>query len=295
MRLRDIGERKIIDRIWEIMGERQDYDDAVVYDIGDDYLLITTDYIGEGTHFLSDVSFRKVGEFFASVNLSDIAAMGGVPKYFMAAMFFPRDFYAQNLEEFILGMNAILKKYNVEYRGGDLKESEKAGAVGIAIGFVEKDKILRRKGAREGEKIFVTGKLGKQGASYILWKMGRADFEDVISIVPRVEEGKILAGKASACIDLSDGIIASAMQMQDVNNLGFHVNLLDLPLHPLALEVMEDYSIPLEKILNFGGEYELMYTSSTKIIGYEVGEVVRKKIDYGGYGYESFSKILDQT
>ncbi len=293
MKLGDLGERRLIDRIWEIIGRREEYDDAAVYDMGDNYLLLTADYIGEGTHFVSDVSFRSVGEFFASVNLSDIAAMGGAPKYFMAAMFFPRDFDVYNLEEFISGMNAILKKYYVEYRGGDLKESAKMGSVGIAIGYVEKNKILRRKGAKEGERIYVTGQLGRQGASYILWKMGRVDFDDVIKITPRIEYGKNLAGRASSCIDLSDGIIASAMQMQDVNSLGFKIDLENLPLHPLAVEVMEDYRIPIEKILNFGGEYELMYTSPTKIIGYEVGEVTREKMDYGGYGYESFGKILD--
>ena len=83
--------------------------------------------------------------------------------------------------------------------------------------------------------------------------------------------------------------------MQEINNLGFSIDLDSVPLHPLTIEVMEDLKISINNILNFGGDYELVYLASGKIFGYKIGKVVEEKIDYGGKGYESFGRVLDQA
>jgi len=302
MHLNDLGERKLINRIWDKIGRKEEYDDCVYILRGDHYELITTDFIGEKTHFMKDWSPYLVGKFFASLNLSDIAAMGGIPEIFMASLFFSRDYPVDYLDDFIKGMNSLLEEFNTVYRGGDLKESLLGGMSGIAIGWVEKDKILRRKGAMKDDGIYVTGELGKQAAGYYLWKQGVEEgYKYLLDIYPRVNEGRILAGRATSCMDISDGLNSTINQMENINGLGFKIYFDELPIHKLAFEVSEEYGIPIEHlVLEFGGEYELFYTSPEKIVGREIGTVDKKggifkngKLMKGG-GYEHFSKILEK-
>ncbi len=301
MKLSSIGERGIIDEIWRVIGENLEYDDCAVID-GDNFLLITTDFIGEGTHFMSDWDFFYVGKFLASINLSDIAAMGGVPEFFLASMFFPGNFEFENVKKIINGMMSVLNKYNVKYLGGDLKESGIAGMSGIAVGHVEKDKILRRKGAKIGDRIYITGMLGKQAAGYYLWKNGYEDgWKHLLDVKPRIDEGRKIAGRATSCMDISDGLMHTVQQMEKINSLGFRIDFESLPVHPLAYEVSEDFKIPLETlVLYFGGEYELFFTASSSSLGKEIGLVDKmggiwregKRIE--GEGYAHFSKALEK-
>ena len=303
MKLSQLGERNIIDLIWRTLGETQEYDDCVTLEQDSNFLLLTVDFIGEKTHFMRDWPMESIGKFFAAINLSDIAAMGGNPTDFMASMFFPSDFYSEDLGAFIRGMKNMLDRYHVTYRGGDLKESQIAGMSGIAIGYVEKDKIIRRKGAHMNDGIFVTGALGKQAGGYFLWKNGHEEGVNILlEVIPRIIEAQLLAGKASSGMDISDGLSASITQMEKINALPFHVDFDAVPVDKLAYEVSEDYGIPLEYlVLDFGGEYELLYTSSTQIIGKEIGVVGErsgiwkngKKV--GGEGYAHFSALLDKT
>ena len=294
MKLKELGERAVIDEIWSALGEKIDYDDCAFIEQGTRYQLFTTDFAGEGTHFISDVAPYTLGEFIAGANISDIAAMGGVPEFFMLSAFMPRDKDLDFIKGVVKGIKHMLDKYNIAYLGGDLKESTITGFAGFAIGHVEKNKIIRRAGASVGDKIFISSPLGKNAAHYYLWKEGLENFEKVLEIAPRVKEGRILAGKAHAGMDTSDGLISALYQLQELNNLGFKVRLDDVPLHPKAEEVMEEFHISARALLESGGDYELLYTSSEHILGYEIGEVVEKKLDYGGKGYESFSKTLDQ-
>lgn len=290
-----MGERKIIDSLWNDVGDRIDYDDCAYFPRGEIYELVTTDFVGEGTHFVEEVSPHVLGEFIAGVHLSDVAAMGGVADYFLLSAFMPGDTEYDFLRDLIKGLVKRLREYDVRYLGGDLKESKMAGFSGFAVGHVEKNKILRRIGAKIGEIIGVTGPLGKNAAAYYLWNMGMVEFDEVLKISPRMREGRVLAGRASVAMDTSDGIISSIAQLQVVNNLGFSIDFENLPVHPLAMEVVEDYDVSLTDLLNFGGEYELIYTSDKRILGYEIGEVVKSVLNYGGFGYESFSEALDKA
>ncbi len=302
MNLRSLGERAIIDRIWAVLGEKQDYDDCSVIEKNEEeYLLLTTDYIGESTHFKFDWDAYLIGKFFASINLSDIAAMGGVPKAFMAAMFFSRDTEMDFVEQLVKGMHETISKYEVSYLGGDFKESRAAGLCGFAVGEVEKGRIIRRKGAAKGNAIFITGPVGKQAAGYILWKNGHPEgVEYLLDVTPRIYEGRKIGGIATAGMDLSDGLSASLKQMEKINGVPFHIDFEEIPVSPLAYEVHEDYNIPLEYlILEFGGEYELLYTSNIGIVGKEIGMVGEKsgvwlgdKRIETGEGYEHFGEIL---
>ena len=288
-----MGERRVIDAIWGKIGEHIEYDDCAFVLKGDVYALYTTDFVGEGTHFIAGVNPFTLGKFVAAVNLSDIAAMGGIADHFLLSAFMPGEAEVEFLEEFIKGLHSTLKEYNVRYLGGDMKESSIVGFSGFAVGHVERDKILLRKNARLGDIIAVTGPLGKNAAAYYLWSMGLLDFEEVLKVEPRMREGRELAGRAHAAMDTSDGIIAAAVQMQEASGLGFRIDFESVPVHPLAMEVVEDYDVSLLDLMGFGGEYELIYTAERRIIGHEIGKVTEEKEDYGGRGYESFGKALD--
>ncbi len=295
MKLRDAGERRAIDSIWERIGESVEYDDCAYVEEPDYFQLFTTDFVGEGTHFIPGTNPKILGEFIAAVNLSDIAAMGGVPENFLLSAFAPGSVDLEYIQEVIASLARHLKRWNVKYLGGDLKESRILGFSGFATGKVEKDRILRRKGARVGDIIAVTGSLGGPAAAYLLWKAGRMDFEEVLKITPRIQEGRKLAGLATSSMDTSDGIFSSLSQMQSVNSLGFEIILEELPLHPLAREVVEDGISDLRSILNFGGDYELVYTADKLILGREIGKVVNTPVRYPGEGYEHFGKVLDKA
>ncbi len=303
MQLSDLGEREAIDRIWKVAGRAMPYDDCVYVASEDKYTLYTMDFIGEGTHFIREWNAALIGSFFASINLSDIAAMGGIPEFFMASMFFPRDASVNFLESFVRGMLSLLDKFNVPYYGGDFKESRNMGMTGFAVGHVEKDKILRRDKLNYGEGVFLTGPLGKQAAGYILWKKGHEEgVKYILDVIPRIHEGRSIAGMGSACMDLSDGILAAVRFLRN-SKYGIRIDFDELPVHPLAYEVAEDYKIPLISLLTFGGEYELIYTASTRVLGREIGKVVdlrsaglwkgNKRVE--GEGYAHFGKALEKT
>jgi thiamine-monophosphate kinase len=251
---------------------------------------------------MDDWYYSIIGRFFASINLSDIAAMGGIPQFFLSSMFFPKDFEFEKLSDLVKGMEEQLQKYGVTYLGGDLKESKIAGMSGIALGKVEKGKILRRRGAKIDEGVYITGALGKQAAGYYLWKNGHEDgWKYLLDVEPRILEGRELAGRASTCMDLSDGLWHTLEQMEKINNIGFKIDFDEIPIDHLAYEVSEDFGIPLEiLVLSFGGEYELFFTAQSRILGREIGRVAEeggvwkdgKRI--GGEGYAHFSKALDK-
>ena len=300
MEISALGERETIDRIWKIVGKEENYDDCAYLDRGNYYQLITTDFIGEGTHFFKDWNARKIGRFFASINLSDIAAMGGLPEIFMASMFFPKSTSFEFVEEFVKGMVEILNDFKVSYRGGDLKESRIIGFSGIALGNVEKSRIMLRKAINGDEGVYVTGELGKQAAGYFLWKNGIEDGANyILDVYPRIKEGREISKIARACMDLSDGL-ASTLAFMRNGDYGLDIDFDSIPIHKLAYEVSEDYNVPLEYLATgFGGEYELVYTSQKKILGKEIG-VVSKKIGIWkdgkkieGEGYAHFGKALE--
>ncbi len=302
MRIGELGERRTIDLVWETIGKREEYDDCVAVESGEWYLLYTTDFIGEGFHFLRNWPPRLIGRYFSSVNLSDIAAMGGIPEIFMASMALPGDLDEEFLMEFTRGMVDILSEFGVEYRGGDMKEFPLLSFSGFAAGRVERERILRRGGVEEGQGVYITGELGRQAAGYILWRKGHEEgVEILLDVRPRVKEGRKISEKGTAAMDLSDGIY-SAIKFMGSDELGIRIDFDSLPISKIALEVSEDYGIPIEELLSFGGEFELVYTSHNKIMGREIGEVVKrekaglwkgdKRVE--GEGYAHFGKTLEK-
>lgn len=225
-------------------------DPALIAGIGDDCailrprasedLLLTTDFVIEDVHFrrrthtAADVGWKALAR-----GLSDIAAMGGEARYALVSLALPEWGNARYVRGLYGGMNELAGRHGVAIIGGDVSRSAQLTIDVVVIGAVPRGKALRRSGAKAGDVICVSGALGHAAAS------GYRERPE-----PRLELGRKLRGKATACMDLSDGLAL------DLHRLGVESKLaaeLDgvLPSAPGAT---------LEQALSGGEDYELLCT-----------------------------------
>ncbi len=185
MQLKEIGEFGLIDRIKNIVDTSSAElivgigDDAAAFRSSKDHLtLVTTDALIEGVHFdLDYFTFQQLGWRALAVNLSDIAAMGGLPKYAVFSLGLPEKLQVESVEEFYRGAKELGDKFQTAVIGGDTTQSPDRLFVSVTIvGEVEENKLTRRSGAQVGHAVFVTGTLGGAHAGLQLLKSGDTPF-----------------------------------------------------------------------------------------------------------------------
>lgn len=204
MKLKDLGEFNFIDRI----NRAVKLSGQVVKGIGDDaavlkytkdkYMLFTTDMLVEGKHFNKYDNAGLVGAKAMSCNISDIAAMGGLPKFAVISVGLPGSLDLRYADELYRGVRKIADRFKVDLVGGDTVGSGKI-VINIAlIGEVEKENLTLRSAAKENDAIFVTGDIG-----------GSIKFKH-LNFTPRLKEARFLVKnfKISSMIDISDGLLA---------------------------------------------------------------------------------------
>ncbi|MCP5298695.1 MAG: thiamine-phosphate kinase [Chromatiaceae bacterium] len=244
--------------------------DDVLLGIGDDcallapppgrVLAVSTDTLVAGRHFLADADPCALGHKSLAVNLSDLAAMGAEPAWVTLALTLPSADTGW-LEAFVRGFAALAGAQGVQLVGGDTTR----GPLSITIqvhGFVAPQAALRRGGARAGDRLFVSGSVG--GAALALRLMQRRQAvpdalrQRLNRPQPRVALGRLLAGRASAAIDVSDGLVADLRHVCEASGLGARIALARLPLLPevAAVAAAGDWSAPLAG----GDDYELLFT-----------------------------------
>ncbi len=264
VKLGSIGERAIIERIRRMYGYGWPDDDCFYFADGKRYILLKTDSISASSHMPDSADPERIGYFLAAINLSDIAAMGGTPRYFMTALTMPRSTKLSYLGAVERGISRCLSRYKTRMGGGDLKEGREMNFAGIAVGDVDRNRMIRRNGARAGDLLCVTGRLGKNAAGYYMWKeTGQKKWANMLlDVEPRIREGLALHEiGATSAIDLSDGVYSSISQLRRINKIGFEIEFSRLPLSREALGAAKRLGIGIEELaLNFGGEYELMFT-----------------------------------
>jgi len=277
MELREIGEFGLINRIRKSMdtsdrGLIQGIgDDVAVIDLGSKVLLVTTDILIERIHFdRSWIDPYRLGKKALTVNLSDIAAMGGTPKYFLISLGLPKDLPLSFISSFYRGLKEGAKRFHVDLIGGDTSLSQKIVINICLLGEGKKGRVLFRKGARVGDDLFVSGTLGDAALGLkILQKEGLAGrpmglIQKHLSPCPRIELGQTIAGHrlATAMIDISDGLLVDTTHLLEESHVGARVWEDRLPLSRLYQKWVHSYSKDLYQIALTGGEdYELLFTA----------------------------------
>ncbi len=238
-------------------------DAALLAPNSDSHLVVSTDSLVSGVHFFPDADPVDIGYKALVVNLSDMAAMAAVPRWFTLALTLSEtEMSHQWLRGFASGLAQPAREYDVALVGGDLSKGPLAVTIQI-IGQCPKGREIRRSGANVGDQIYVSGSLG--GAAYALEMInsGRtppANFQRrLLQPVPRVELGKSLRGVASAMIDISDGLLADLGHLLDASSVGARVDIDAIPFDP-HMELESDSARKWRFILSGGDDYELCFT-----------------------------------
>lgn len=243
-----MGEFAAIERIRRLFpsppsGQAWIGDDAAVLDDG---LLLAVDTVVAGVHFTSDTPLADVGWKALTVNVSDIAAMGGTPGHAVVAVAAPPDI---DLDLIYEGMAEASATYGCPVVGGDLANAAQLVITVAVTGHVDGAPVLRS-GARPGDGIYVTGPLGGAAAGGYRARAGA-----------RVAEGTAarLAG-ATAMIDVSDGLVADLNHIAEASGVGYE--LADVPAADGATE---------EQALHGGEDFELVFTGIDLPMGIRIG------------------------
>jgi thiamine-monophosphate kinase len=281
MKLSDLGEFGLIGRIRNLSSQRNSStligigDDAAAVKISPSHImLVTTDLLLEDVHFdLSYTDYYSLGWKSAAVNLSDIAAMGGIPRFCLTALGIPAALSAECIYDFYRGFNKFLRTHNAVLIGGDTCSSRTGLFVSItAIGEAKKSDIITRAGARPDDRIFVTGTLGDSAAGLELLRAGgkggeasgaKRLLQKHLRPVPPLQAGRTIAdsGCASAMIDISDGLSSDLSHICSRSGVGADVLVDRIPLSRSLLKMSGKLSKPpLQYALAGGEDYELLFT-----------------------------------
>lgn len=239
--------------------------------------LLSVDALVEGVHFnLSYFTPEDLGWKALAVNLSDIAAMGGTPRCFAASIAIPKAQNQQFVRRLYLGMMKLAARFKVALVGGDTCASPQGVFVDIAIvGEVKPMDLVKRSGARAGDALFVTGRLGgsAMGLELLTSRRPRTRFHlDLVRRhfrpVPRCEVGGFLAHRhlASAMIDLSDGLSTDLHRLCEASHVGAIVDVAAIPIASETVKkVLSLKKAPLDYAINGGEDYELLFTVPSRL------------------------------
>ncbi len=274
-----MDEFELIKRFFVRAGEAR----GVVVGIGDDgavlqpeagcELVAVIDTLVADVHFPADIDAADLGYRVVAVNLSDIAAMGARPRWMTLALTLPRsdeDWVAA----FADGLHEAASLHDVALVGGDLTRGDRIVATVQIMGDVTTGGAILRSGANPGDAIYVTGTVGDAAAGLELIAAGKPD--DVLSQrflrpEPRISHGQLIARKATAAIDISDGLYGDLRKLLDASGVGGEIYLDALPISArLAAMFPEDEQRRFA--LSGGDDYELCYTSQRETRPY-LGDV----------------------
>ena len=304
--LREIGEFGLINRIrkWTTSSDpalvQGIGDDVAVIEMGAKVLLVTTDILIEGIHFdRSWINPYPLGRKALAVNLSDIASMGGIPKYFLISIGLPKNLHISFVSSFYRGLRKEAKQFQVELIGGDTSLAPKIVINICLLGEGIKRDLLFRRGAKVGDDLFVSGTVGDAalGLKILQEKKKIKGAEGMIkkhlSPCPRVELGQAIAKRhlATAMIDVSDGLLIDASHVLEESGVGARIWEDRIPLSRLYRKWIHFFSKdPFPIALSGGEDYELLFTSpcemreripplarSLKIPITRIGEILSRK------------------
>lgn len=243
-------------------------DDAALVRVAqDNQLVISVDASVVGTHFFADCPPEWIGWKSLAVNVSDMAAMGAVPKWITLAIALPAR-APDWLTEFARGFFDCATQFDIDLIGGDTTRGPLNITVQI-MGEVPTGQALLRSGAQVGDDIWVTGQLGSAalGLAHLQKKLVLPDtaLTECLNALhqpqPRLAAGLGLRDIAHSCIDISDGLLADLGHILKASGVGAELVLEDIPCLPFLKQSLQD-PVFQQAILSGGDDYELCFTAS---------------------------------
>ena len=258
-------------------------DDAAVINLGEEYGLLSSDMLLEGVHFdLSFFPLKHLGYKAIAINVSDIAAMNGIPKQVTVNLALSNRFSVEAVDELYEGMKAACADFNVDLVGGDTSSSLSGLFISVSIfGKVQKDKITYRSGAKPNDILCVTGDLGGaylglqllerekqvflvnpnmqpelEGKDYVIQRQLRPEAR--MDVIFELAEAGVLP---TAMIDVSDGLASDLLHLCAQSGVGAIVFEGRLPIDDQTYLAATELKLsPITAALNGGEDYELLFT-----------------------------------
>jgi thiamine-monophosphate kinase len=307
------SERECIQRILQyVQSQDREYlikgigdDCAVLEKDGDSCLLLTTDTLVEGVHF--DLDWHPpylLGRKCASVNLSDIAAMGGQPRTCLLSVGFPGTVPAW-FDDFMSGFTAVLAEYDTLLVGGDTVKSREDIILSVTVtGEGDMKQICYRSGAKPGDLIWISGPLGNAAAGLELCRSGQCRspemsgkwqqlIHDHLDPEPQVDLGRLLSswGFVHAMMDISDGLATDLAHLCDESGVGAEIQqdllFVSKLLENAAAEMNADV---FEWILKGGEDYQLLFTTRAS----DEQELRRMLSEKSGRAISCIGRIIEE-
>jgi len=287
--LAELGEFGLIDRL---TGNVKSYhpetlkgigDDAAVIEVGDKVILFSTDLLVEGIHFdLTYMPLRHLGYKAAVVNISDIAAMNGIPGQMTVSIAVSSRFSAEALDELYSGIRLACEKYRVDLVGGDTSSNVKGLTISVSIlGEAKKEEVVYRSGARPGDLLCVTGDLGSAYVGLLILEREKSVFSADPGMKPelagfeyqvgrqlkpeaRTDIRNLLSGigvHPTSMIDISDGLASEVLHICKQSGVGSRIFEARIPIDEQTREHAKSFRIiPSVAALSGGEDYELLFT-----------------------------------
>ncbi|MBT9290027.1 thiamine-phosphate kinase [Prosthecodimorpha staleyi] len=235
-------------------------------------LVLKTDAVAAGIHFFADDPWDAVAAKALRVNLSDLAAKGARPLGYLLSLALPADWRVDQMEAFAAGLGADQARFGVALWGGDTIRSPDGLVISItAIGAVPQGRMVRRGGARPGDRLYVSGTLGDAALGLMLrldpdrasaWGLTPAARDHLLARYllpePRVALAPAILAHARGAMDLSDGLVIDAGRMARSSGVSIRIGAAAVPLSPAAAHALEAEPGLLRAILAGGDDYELL-------------------------------------
>jgi thiamine-monophosphate kinase len=316
--LNTLGEFGLINRIASnFLNQNQETikgigDDAAVIDMGgNEYLLLSTDMLLEGIHFdLAYTPLKHLGYKAVAVNVSDIAAMNGIPKQITVSVALSNRISVEALDELYEGIKYACEDFKVDLVGGDTSASRSGLVISItATGLVEKNKITYRNTAKANDILCVTGDLGAAYFGLQILEREKQVFLANPQMQPELEEKEYLVEKIlkpaartdivhelneagvvpTAMIDISDGLASEILHIASQSGLGVQVYEDKLPIEDLTFLAATEFNInPITAALNGGEDYQLLFTISQADF-----EKIKHLSDITPIGYMTDNQVVE--
>jgi thiamine-monophosphate kinase len=253
MKLRELGEDRLLDQLLprlpaskSVVARAGDDCAVVKTPVGRNFLVLKTDCIVEGVHFMPEANALEIGWKAMMRPLSDFAATSALPQFALITLIASEETESRWVNKLYRGLRKAAARFKVNFVGGETSSTLGPVVISVSVvGFVEKDRWVSRRGGKVGDYLFVTGTLGG------------AIKRKHLQFVPRIAESRWLTKNFSihAMMDLSDGLGADLPRLARASKIGFTIEMESLPL---------SHGVKINDAISEGEDYELLFAMSPR-------------------------------